>query len=101
MEKSQSKTKQKLETRRARRYKVIFLNDNFTSFEFVALALITHFSKLPDQATLIATEVHEKGRAVAGVFSKEVAMEKIKVVQQEAKQEEYPLKLVMEPEEQD
>lgn len=99
MEQNQGQVAEKTKVQKARRFQVIFLNDDYTTFEFVMAMLINYFQKTPSNAADLTKEVHEKGRCVAGVFSKEVADEKIEAVHETAKQNGYPLKLILEPEE--
>lgn len=78
-------------------WQVTFLNDNFTSIDFVVEQLQKHFKKSLEQATTIAHEVHTKGSAVAGVYQFDVAETKAHAVLQEAKAREFPLQLKLSP----
>ena len=88
----ESKTKKPL------MYKVVVLNDDFTPREFVVHILIRFFSKNETEATQLMMQVHNKGRGVAGVFSFEIAETKTYQVNSYAKQNQYPLKCIMEEE---
>ncbi len=81
-----------------RRYKVILLNDNYTSMEFVVLVLRSVFHKPQSEAETIMISVHERGAGVAGVYTKEIAETKIALVHHLARQSEFPLRCTMEPE---
>ena len=78
-------------------FRVILLNDDYTTMEFVVLVLESVFRKSRAEAQRIMLAVHEKGAAVAGVFTKEVAETKIATVHHLATENEFPLKCRMEP----
>jgi ATP-dependent Clp protease adaptor protein ClpS len=79
-----------------RQYKVILLNDDYTSMDFVVHILETVFMKSPSEAVQIMLQVHKVGRGVAGVFTKQIAEAKIEIVHQRAQAEGFPLRSVME-----
>ena len=79
-----------------KQYKVVLLNDDYTSMEFVVEILETVFMKSPSEAVQIMLHVHKMGRGVAGVFTKQIAEAKIEVVHQRAQAEGFPLRSVME-----
>ena len=58
----------------------------------------TVFIKSPAEAIQIMLQVHKGGRGVAGIFSKQIAEAKIERVHNEARQEGFPLKCIMEEE---
>lgn len=78
------------------RWKVIFHNDDVTTMEFVVLVLVKYFGKNFEDANELMMKVHTEGRAVAGVYSKDVAETKIEVTTTFARSEGYPLSLTME-----
>ena len=71
---------------------------DFTTREFVVDVLITVFHKKEQAAEAIMLNVHNKGVGLAGVYTREIAETKIRVVEQLAKSAEFPLRLTMEPE---
>jgi len=77
-------------------YKVIMLNDDFTPMDFVVMVLVNYFSMNQEQATATMLEVHHKGRAVCGIYSREVAETKVMLVNELAKQHQHPLLCLME-----
>lgn len=89
-------TKEEIKTKEPPMYKVILLNDDYTSMEFVVQVLETVFHKSPEEAKGIMLLVHEKGSGLAGIYTKDIAETKIAIVQQLARQKEYPLKCRME-----
>ena len=79
-------------------YKVILLNDDYTPMEFVVIVLERFFYKNREEATRIMLHVHQKGMAVCGVFTREVAETKVRQVLDFARENQHPLKCTMEPE---
>src|SRR5450631_2901123 len=77
-------------------YKVLLLNDDFTTMEFVIEVLRIYFLKSTEQATQIMLKVHNEGSAVCGVYTKDVAETKVTQVSEFAKQHGHPLRCCME-----
>lgn len=77
-------------------YQVILLNDDFTPMDFVISVLTRFFSMSTDQAERVMLEVHYKGRAVCGVYTRDVAETRVAQVNQAAREHEHPLLCVME-----
>lgn len=90
-------TKERTRTKEPDMYKVILLNDDYTSMEFVVLVLETIFHKESAEAQRIMLAVHQQGAGTAGVYTKEIAETKIAVVHHLARQNQFPLKCTMEP----
>jgi len=49
-------------------YKIIYINDNVTSIEFVVGSLIDYFNYTQDTASSITHNIHEEGSAVVAVL---------------------------------
>lgn len=81
-----------------RRFKVVLLNDDYTSMEFVVHVLVSVFRHGPAAATRIMLSIHRTGVGTAGVFSKEVAETKLEAVHGLAREAGYPLMGTLEPE---
>ena len=81
-----------------KRYKVVLLNDDFTSMDFVVEILMELFDHSIDSAINIMLQIHRKGRGVCGIYTYEVAETKIYQVQKRARENEYPLKAIIEEE---
>lgn len=79
-------------------YKVILLNDDYTTMDFVVSVLETIFKKTPAEAVQIMLNVHRLGRGLCGVYPKQIAEVKLELVQEKAKEAGYPLRCVMEEE---
>ena len=78
-------------------FKVIYLNDDRTTAEFVVSSLIDHFEYTPDTAQTITMDIHESGSAVVAVLPYEVAEQKGIEVTVNARSEGYPLQIKLEP----
>jgi ATP-dependent Clp protease adaptor protein ClpS len=79
-------------------YKVVMLNDNFTTMEFVVEILIDIFGKTEAEARKTMLSVHKQGRGVAGVYVYDIALSKIAKVDEAAKEKGFPLKCIAEKE---
>lgn len=77
-------------------YQVVLLNDDFTPMDFVVTVLQEHFSMDRVAATQVMLKVHNEGKGVCGVFSKDVASTKVELVLTHARNEGHPLQCVME-----
>jgi ATP-dependent Clp protease adaptor protein ClpS len=77
-------------------YKVIYMNDDLTSMEFVVRTLIDHFHYTDDTAIGITTGIHESGSAVVAVLPYEIAEQKGIEVTMEARTEGFPLQVKIE-----
>ncbi len=77
-------------------YKVVLLNDDYTTMEFVVHVLETVFQKSPAEAYRVMMSVHLHGKGIAGVYPWEVADTKAEVVGTLAKDAGYPLRAVIE-----
>jgi len=89
-------TKNKLDLTYPGRFNVILLNDDKTPMEFVIELLIVVFNKSIEQAMVITTTVHEKGRDIAGSYSSEVAEQKQLEATTMTRQCGWPLKTIIE-----
>lgn len=94
-------TKREERVKKPRMFRVLVHNDNYTTREFVVDVLRTVFHHSEAAAVQIMLHVHYNGIGVAGVFTREVAETKVQTVEQLAREREYPLRLTMEPEQED
>ena len=81
-----------------KKYKVILLNDHYTTMEFVVEILMQVFHRTVPEAEALMLQVHRMGSGVAGVYVKQIAETKRSVVHQRAKAAGFPLKCTIEPE---
>jgi ATP-dependent Clp protease adaptor protein ClpS len=79
-------------------YKVIYMNDDKTTMEFVVRTLIDHFNYTGETALNITTGIHESGSAVVAVLPFEIAEQKGAEVTLEAREEGFPLQVKLEAE---
>jgi len=92
------KEKQKHKTREPDLFKVVLLNDDYTTMDFVVWVIQKVFHKPAAEATKVMMDVHKKGRGVVGRFPYDIARTKTVQVKQLAKENEYPLECVLEKE---
>ena len=83
-------------TKPPRLYQVLMLNDDYTPMEFVVMVLQTYFQRDLETATLIMLKIHHEGRAVCGVYPKDVAATKVELVVAAARKVGHPLQCTME-----
>jgi ATP-dependent Clp protease adaptor protein ClpS len=72
-------------------YKVIMLNDDYTPMEFVVEVLEVFFNMGREKATHIMLTVHTSGKAVCGVYTRDIAETKAEQVNQYARDNQHPL----------
>ena len=80
-------------------FRVILHNDDYTSMDFVVMILMKIFHKSQQEAENIMLTIHEKGSAVCGVYTYEIAQTKAEQVKKMAKQNEFPLLATIEKDE--
>lgn len=88
--------KEVVEVREPARYKVIMLNDNVTTMGFVVELICKIFNKSFAEADAITWRVHRMGRALCGIYTREIAEAKVSKVHMEARAAGYPLRCIME-----
>src|SRR4029079_4536195 len=71
------KERAKTKKQEPKQFKVVLLNDDYTTMEFVVSVLETVFQKSPAEAFKIMMSVHMNGRGIAGVYPWEVAETKV------------------------
>jgi len=77
-------------------YKVIIINDDYTTCDFVVYILERIFSMSSERAEKIMFKSHYEGLAICGVYSLEIAETKAALVLSLAIQEGFPLRCVTE-----
>ncbi len=81
-----------------KRYKVLLMNDDYTPMEFV-VDVLKHFFHLSDAVAIeVMMKVHTEGRAICGLYTKDVAETKVLSVNEFARMNDHPLLCCMEQE---
>jgi ATP-dependent Clp protease adaptor protein ClpS len=80
------------------RFKVVLLNDDYTTMDFVVQVLESVFQRSPSEAYRIMMHVHVNGRGIAGVYPWEIAETKVETVTSMAREAGYPLRAAIEEE---
>ena len=80
------------------KYKVLLLNDDYSSMDFVIDILMTIFHKSYAESEKIMLEVHQKQRGLCGIYTYEVAETKVAQVTKISREQGFPLKSIIEEE---
>ena len=79
-------------------YRVILHNDDFTTMDFVVKILVTIFYKSTLEAEALMMLVHKTQSAVVGIYSYDIAKSKTSKAMTMARNEGFPLRLTITPE---
>ena len=72
-------------------YKVMLLNDDYTPMDFVVEILELFFSMSREKATQVMLTVHVQGKAVCGIYTRDIAETKAAQVNQYSRENQHPL----------
>lgn len=72
-------------------WQVVLHNDDYTPMDFVVHLLKTVFKKTDSEAIQLMLNVHEKGRGIAGLYTKDIAITKVDRATKMAIQAGHPL----------
>ena len=97
--KQHTRLKPSLELREPPMFRIIYINDDKTSMEFVVESLVTHFRYNLDTAVKITEDIHLSGSAVVAVLPYEIAEQKGIEITVNARNAGYPLQIKLEPQE--
>lgn len=89
---------EELELEEPKLYKVLLLNDDYTSMDFVVTVLVEIFHQNAQKANAIMYKIHEEGSGLCGVYTYEIAETKVAQVHMLAKEHGFPLRATMEEE---
>ena len=87
-----------LDLEEPKKYKVLLLNDDFSTMEFVIEVLTKVFRKSLNEAETIMLNVHNNGKGLCGVYTKEIAYTKVAQVKTMARKANFPLKAIAQEE---
>jgi len=95
---TKEKIKTNLKLKEPGMFKVVYLNDEVTTMEFVVGSLITYFNYDEKNAFDRTVAIHQEGSAVVAVMPYELAEQKGVEVQTEAQNHGFPLQVKIESE---
>lgn len=87
-----------IELKEPKKYKVILFNDDFSTMDFVIKILMVTFRKTLEESEAIMLNIHNTGKAICGIYTKEIALTKVSQVQTIGRKENFPLKAIAEEE---
>jgi ATP-dependent Clp protease adaptor protein ClpS len=79
-------------------YSIIMLNDDFTPMDFVVMVLVQVFLYDEAEANRLMLQVHHSDKAVVGIYTYDIAVSKARKATNWAREEGFPLRLSVEPE---
>lgn len=91
MAQTETETRTDTEIKYPSLYNVVFYNDEKTPIQFVIEVLIEIFNKNIKDATHITMDIHEKGKGAAGVYTMEIAENKVAETTKVARLSGFPL----------
>lgn len=80
------------------KYKVVFMNDDATPMDFVVEILVAIFHHTEKTAQELTMTIHNKGSAVVGVYTYEIAEQKAVEVTKISREHGFPLQVAIEKE---
>ena len=84
-------------TARARLWRVVFYNDDYTTKWFVVQVLEQFFHMTETSATALMMAIHSKGKGIAGTYTRDIAETKADQVMRFAREYGMPLLVTAEP----
>ncbi|WP_297193156.1 ATP-dependent Clp protease adaptor ClpS [uncultured Campylobacter sp.] len=79
-------------------FKVLLLNDDVTTMDFVVQVLMDIFHYDIEKASRIMLEIHHLGKGLCGVYTQEIALSKQRQVINAAMKANFPLRVELEEE---
>jgi len=86
-------------TKRPTLHRVILHNDAYTTQEFVVHILSNYFRKTSTEAMYVMLKAHTSGKAIVGVYTKDIAESRVARAMDDSRKEGHPLMLTTEPDE--
>ena len=78
------------------RYKVILLNADYTTQDFVIEILQKIFHKNFEESLNLMLQIHHNGRGMCGIYPYDIAETKAMQVRKMAKEKQFPLRAILE-----
>ncbi len=76
-------------------FKIILLNDDFTTMDFVVKILIMFLNKTKNQAIELMLKVHNDGSAVCGIYPEDIAKTIREKISNYSRVNKQPLKCII------
>tara|TARA_B100000963_G_scaffold358315_1_gene382658 strand:- start:2356 stop:2658 length:303 start_codon:yes stop_codon:yes gene_type:complete len=89
------KIKDKKKKKEPNLYKIIILNDDFTTMDFVVRILIMFLNKSKQEAISLMLKIHNEDFAVCGKYSKDVAKTLQKKIHDYSRTNSQPLRCII------
>lgn len=89
-------TSEEIEVTEPNFWNVIMFNDDRTTMDFVMALLVQIFNKSPSTAYELMLAIHNKGQAVVGTYTHEIAEQKRNISVDHARSNNFPLKVEIE-----
>jgi len=83
-------------TTEPRKYKVVFINDNQTPVEWVVRVLTDIFKHTQEIAEKITLTIHTEGSGIAGIYTYEIAEQKMLEATTASRNHGFPLQIKLE-----
>lgn len=72
-------------------YRVVLINDDYTPMDFVVEVLEFFFAMDRERATRVMLDIHTKGKAICGTYTRDIAETKATQVVEYARENQHPL----------
>jgi ATP-dependent Clp protease adaptor protein ClpS len=89
---------EKVKLQLPKKWVIVLHNDDVTPMEFVIILLVSVFDMGAEQAAEVTLQIHGEGQGVAGIYSHEMAEQKLKEAHYTIKCQNLLLKVTMEEE---
>jgi ATP-dependent Clp protease adaptor protein ClpS len=93
---TRAKIKPQLDLKEPNKFKIVYINDEVTTMEFVLDSLTSIFGYDDESAAAIVTQIHEAGSAVVAVYPFEIAEQKGIEVTMLAREQGFPMQVKLE-----
>ena len=97
-EQTNIRERQHTDLREPRKYMVFIYNDDFTPMDLVVVILKRVFFYSEENAVQLMLQVHHSDKAMVGVYTYDIAMSKVTKATRMAREQNYPLRLTLQPE---